>query len=101
MAIIEKHFEEVLGDIGVIKLWTTKFLGIPIYRKESLSERMTEVQAFQSVQRNTIGFKVEDDETQDKSEGDVREVQTTDNRKGGIYRFKIKRHNILFWTHRR
>lgn len=97
MALIHKHFEEVLGDIGVIKLWTTKFLGIPVYKKESLSERVSEISAFQSTQRNMIGFKTSDEsedkneETEDKGESSGREVSSGDNSKRRIYRFKIKR----------
>ena len=98
MALIHKHFEEVLGDIGVIKLWTTKFLGIPVYKKESLSERVSEISAFQSTQRNMIGFKTSDEsedknneETEDKGEGSGREVPPGNNSKRRICRFKIKR----------
>ena len=78
MALINKHFEEVLGDIGVIKLWTTKFLGITIFRKESLSERMTEINAFQGAVRNPVGFQItdeikeiENEETKDKGKSAV------------------------------
>lgn len=97
MALINKHFEEVLGDIGVIKLWTTKFLGIPIFRKEALSERVTEISAFQGSQRTPIGFQTadekleEDEETEDKDKGIVREVPAGNNPKRRIYRFKVKR----------
>ena len=92
MALINKHFEEVLGDIGVIKLWTTKFLGITIYRKESLSERMTEVNAFQGAVRNPVGFQItdeikesENEEIKNKDKSVVRQVQTRNFKKRRIY----------------
>lgn len=68
MALINKHFEEVLNEIGVIKLWTTHFLGIPVFKKESLSERATEISAFQNNQRQTIGFKTNNEEEENTNE---------------------------------
>lgn len=98
MALINKHFEEVLDDIGVLKLWTTKFLGIPIFRKESLSERATEINAFQTNQRLPVGFKTNDkeeeetnEEIKDKSKSIMRQMQTGNNTKRRIHRLKSKR----------
>ena len=89
MALINKHFEEVLGDIGVIKLWTIKVLGITVYREESLSERVS--------QRIPVGFQTTDgnkevnEETKDKSEGVERQVPANNNGKGRIRRLTGKR----------
>lgn len=97
MALINKHFEEVLGDIGVIKLWTIKVLGITVYREESLSERVSEIGAFQSVPRIPVGFQTTDEnknideETKDKSEGVERQVPANNNGKGRIRRLTGKR----------
>lgn len=97
MALINKHFEEVLGDIGVIKLWTTKVLGITVYRKESLSERISEIGAFQNAPRTPVGFQTTDgnkevnEETKDKSESVERQVPANNSGKGRIRRLTGKR----------